>query len=359
MNRIWQRYFLKEFLKVFCLFISCFYFVYVLIDYSIHTKDFQNHQISLLHLLAYYGCQFTKRADILIPIAILLATIKVLTTANLRLEIVALATGGIPLKNLLRPFLGAAAVCAIFLYLNFQCLQPFCLNQIDFFESQFFKTQTKSMESKPVNALVLEDNSILLFQTYDAAQKILHDAYWLKSCDHILKIETLYPYEKVPYGTTVDTLKRSSEGELIKTTSYESSLFPHMRFNMESLFNAVHPPRMQSITQLFHSLGWKKIGLAKMTDREAEAASFLFFKLTVPLICLLAVIAPAPFCLRFSRTLSVYLIYALSIFGMIAYFTLMNSSVILGESQVLPPLLAIILPQTALLLVLGYKYAKL
>lgn len=359
MNKIWQRYLFRELIQMFGLFLACFYFLYVLIDYSVHTKDFQNNTLSFLHIAAYYGCQFTKRADILIPIAILIATIKVLTTSNMRGEIVALATGGISLKKIIRPLMMAAAMCCSFLYLNFQFLQPFCLKQISSFEENFFKTQSKNKEAKPVNALVLEDNSLLIYQSYDQDKKSFLDAYWLIDTDHLFRIQSLSPFDKIPYGTHVDYLQRSSEGELLKSTSFANCPFPQMRFDPKTLFSAANPPRMQSITQLAHTMGWKQMGLGKMNDRSAESATFFYFKLISPLICFLAVIGPAPFCLRFSRNLPVFFIYTLSLFGMIAFYTLVNSSVVLGESQVLPPIIAILLPQTVFFLVLGFRYAKL
>ena len=359
MNKIWQRYLFMELMRVFGLFLACFYFLYVLIDYSVHTKDFQNGTLSFVHIAAYYGCQFTKRGDILIPIAILIATIKVLTTSNLRGEIVALATGGISLKKIIGPLLMVAALCSFFLYLNFQFLQPFSLKQISAFEDNFFKTQTKGKETKPVHALVLEDNSLLIYQSYDQGKKSFMDAYWLIDTDHLFRIQSLFPFEKIPYGIHVDYLERSSGGELLKSASFGNCPFPQMRFDSKTLFSAAHPPRMQSISQLAHTMGWKQMGLGKMNDRAAESATFFYFKLISPLICFLAVIGPAPFCLRFSRNLPVYLIYALSLFGMIAFYTLVNSSVVLGESQVIPPIIAILLPQTVFFLVLGLRYAKL
>ena len=357
--KIWQRYLFRELVRVFALFLFCFYFLYVLIDYSVHAKDFQNSALSFVHIAAYYGCQFTKRADILFPVALLIATIKVLTTSNLRGEIVALATGGISLKKIMGPLLMAAAFCSFFLYLNFQFLQPFSLNQISLFEEKFFKTQTYGKEAKPVHALILEDNSLLIYQSYDQNKESFMDTYWLIDSDHLFKIQSLFPFEKIPYGIHVDYLVRSSEGELLKSASYATCPFPQMRFDPKTLFSAAHPPRMQSITQLAHTMGWKQMGLGKMNDRAAESATFFYFKLISPLICFLAVMGPAPFCLRFSRNLPVYFIYALSLFGMIAFYTLVNSSIVLGESQVFAPILAILLPQTLFFLVLGLRYAKL
>jgi len=359
MNKIWQKYLAFEWIKVFCLFIGCFYFLYVLIDYSVHTKEFQNNAITLFHLVAYYGCQFTKRADILIPIASLISTVKVLTTSNLRGEIVALATGGLSLKKIMTPLLVTALFCSAFLYFNFQYLQPFCLTQISTFEENFFKAKANGKAGKPVHALTLEDNTLLIYRQYDSQLMAFVDAYWIKNHDSLFRIQQLFPYAKTPHGIYVDSLERSLQGEMIKTASYETMTFPHMHFDSKTLFNAAHPPRMQSMTQLARSLSWKQMSLAKLNDREAETATHFYYKLLAPLVCLLAVIGPAPFCLRFTRTLPVFFIYAFGLFGMIAFYTLMNASIVLGESQIFPPLIAILLPQTTFFLILGIKYAKL
>lgn len=361
MNRIWKRYFFVELLKVFSLFIVSIYFLYVLIDYSVHTKAFQNNQITFLNIFLYYACQFTKRAEILVPVALMVATIKVLSTSNVRHEIVALTTGGIPLKKIVSPFLFTAFLLALFLVLNFQVIQPLSLNRIDSFEECYFKNRAKDREDKKVNALVLEDNTLLIYQAYDQEKRAFFDVFWLKDCDQICRIHSLFPFEKVPFGNYVDTLIRTEEGEIVKMDSQSEVFFPEMRFDTRTLFSAVHPPRMQSISQLARQLSWKQthFGLGKMNDREAESVTFFYFKLLSPLACLFAVIGPAPFCLRFSRNLSVFMIYALSLFGMITYFTLMNSSVVLGESQIFPPACAILLPQALIFALLGWKYAKL
>jgi lipopolysaccharide export system permease protein len=117
---IWKKYFFKELVKVFLLFMGTFYFLYVLIDYSAHTKDFYQVGIGFSDFVLYYLFQFTNRAEILIPIALLISTIKVMTTANMRNEILALISGGIAMKHLMRPFIFAGILCASFLYLNFQ-----------------------------------------------------------------------------------------------------------------------------------------------------------------------------------------------------------------------------------------------
>lgn len=359
--KIWQRYFLLELWKVFVLFISCFYFLYVLIDYSAHAKVFQNDQIHFLDIVSYYACQFTKRADVVVPIALMLATIKVLTTANIRHEIVALATGGISLKKIMRPFVWAALLCSTLLYLNFQFLHPLAVSRISSFEDHFFKERGKTRLRKQVNSLLLQDNSLLIYQKYDPEERAFFDVFWIKNGDQLCRIQRLFPYENIPKGKYVDYLVRTVEGEIVKRLSYEEVSFPEMKFDKEALVSAVHPPSMQSITQLARYLGGSRtwFGFGKMNDRQAESATYFYFKISIPLVCLLAVIGSAPFCLHFRRNLPIFIIYALSLCGIITFFTLVNSSVILGQSQVVPPGIGLLVPQFIFMTLFTWKYAKL
>lgn len=330
------------------LILGCFYFFYVLIDYSAHTKVFHNEGVALFEIFLYYAFQFTKRAEMFLSVAVMIATIKVLTTSQMRLEILALSCGGIGFKKILRPFLWIALACSLLLYANIQFLQPYAVSKIDAFERHYFKKREKKHSFKPVNALILEDNSLLLYQDFDREKQAFFDVFWLKNREHLFRIKYLYPYEKKPLGKYVDSLMRTKEGAFVKLASDKEILFPEMHFESNTLFTAVHPPAMQSISQLAHRLGGKQTfyGVRKMSDREAEAATFFYYKVTLPLICLLAVIGPAPYCLRFSRQLPLFLIYASSLCLIVTFFTLIHSLVILGQSQVVPPLLAILAPQT-------------
>ncbi|MCH9626293.1 MAG: hypothetical protein S4CHLAM123_14890 [Chlamydiales bacterium] len=358
MRMIWKRYFFFEQLKVLFLFLLSFYFLYVMIDYSTHSKVFQGAKISFFQIMLYYFFQFSKRADILLPFALLISTIKVLTTSNLRLEIIALATSGISLKRLLNPFL-LLALCAIgLLYANFQFLQPLAVSRINDFENTHFKSSSKIKAKERVNSLQLEDNTVLIYQKFDRKTDAFFDVYWLKNFDQIYRIQSLYPYANIPYGNTVEILNRTAGGDIIKTDMQQQMHFPEMLFDTKTLFSAVHTPQEQSLTQLMYHLRWKKVR-KKLNHFEAAIQTFLFYRLTIPLLCILAVLAPAPYCLRFGRTLSVFIIYAFSVVGMLSVFTIVNSSVILAESQILPPLWAIILPQFCFFLLIGYKYVKI
>src|SRR5436190_24088446 len=117
LTKIWERYFLKQMLKVFFLFLFCFYGLYVVVDYASHTSALPHHQTQVpgQELIRYYLFVFASRAEILIPFALLIAVIKTLITLNTHQELVALLASGVRLKTLMRPFILMGLVCTLFL----------------------------------------------------------------------------------------------------------------------------------------------------------------------------------------------------------------------------------------------------
>lgn len=353
MRKIWTRYFLKELAKFFTLFLLCFYFIYVLIDYTAHAKVFQTVALSFKEILFYYGCQFTKRLDLLLPLTLMISTIKVATTAHVQNEILILTTGGLSYKKISIPFIMPALFACLVLYANFQYLQPLTLCKIENFELKHFKGR---LEPSPVNNLILEDGSLLIYHHFDTEKKAFCDVFWVKNLDTLLHAQTLFPFEKQIWAEQVDFFEREGEQGITKTSRLDQTSLA-MRFTPSSLQEALCPARMQSLIRLGSNL--KRAGFGKMNDRAAESAALFYFKLFMPLLCLLAVVAPLPYCLGFKRSIPLFLIYALSLFGLITFFMVNNACLILGSSQIIAPPLALMLPQLILFLIFGWKYAKL
>ena len=83
----------------------------------------------------------------------------------------------------------------------------------------------------------------------------------------------------------------------------------------------------------------------KLNPYEApKISTALSFKATVPLMSPLLVIALAPFCLGFSRHRHYFLLYALGLFGLFAFYMLLDSLTILSENGVISPLVAVFAP---------------
>lgn len=356
--KIWERYFLKEFLYGFFLFLVLFYGFYVLIDYANHTTSLHHHHVHFnwKEFAFYYACEFLKRLDILVPFAILIATIRSLCNLNVHNELVALMASGLNLKKALRPFLLMGLLGTCLIYLNMETLLPRAMRKLQYFEDIQKSEKNRNNLLPSANHLTLEDGSVLLFNHYDSAQRRFFDTYWIRSFDNIYKIKFLDPHTIQPIGYFVDHLLRNVEGNLSLTEIFQTYTFPNMKFNNERLIDIIIPTDNMPLSTL-----WKKLPNASLPSNEKEARIHTAFicKMLLPWLCPLAVIGPAPFCLFFTRQLPVFFIYAGSIFALLTFYLVIDAAKVLAERQVLSPDLALGAPFLLLSSFLTYRFLKI
>lgn len=355
---IWERYFLREIFKVLILFMGCFYGLYVLIDYSSHTSAaYQHTHFRWWDLIIYYICEFARRADVLLPFALLIACTRTLLQLMLHNELVALMASGIPIRRLLRPFLAIGLFFTALIYLNNQFFLPEATHELDRIEASYSSLTKKKNKYRPsAQHIVLEDTSTLLFQRYDAPGERFFDAYWVRSADDIYRIKFLYPHGEVPIGNFVDHLQRDAEGKLTVAESFQTHPFSAMRFNKKKLRNTLTPPEEQSLTNL-----WKQLPPPKklLSEKEAQLSSAFYFKLVMPWLCFLAIIIPIPFCVAFSRQMPVFSVYTIGILTLVIFYLVMNASLILGGHQILSPVTVIMAPFTLFASIALWRYSRI
>lgn len=340
--KIWEKYFLKETAKLFFLFIFSFYGLYVLIDYSSRMSSF-HHQIHFrwYQIALYYLCEWVRRLDVLLPFALLLSTVRTLCSLNVHNELVALMAGGLNMRYLMRPFVFLALACVSLTFVNNQYLIPKALKQLRYYDDLRTQAANSKHHRAMVQSVQLDDESTIIFLDYDSTQKRFFDAYWIRSIDDIYRMKYLYPYPETPKGYYVDHLKRNDQGELVTNESFREHEFPEIHFNRRLLMESIVPPEEYSLSKLYKRYPTHSESL---NDKEANLVTTLYHKLSSPWLCLFAVIAPAPFCIRFNRHQPLFFIYAFSIFGLVSLHLFFNAATVLGKRQVLPPFLAIGVP---------------
>lgn len=355
LTTIWERYFLRELIKIFCLFLFCFYGIYVLVDYANHSHSFQNYRLASLDIVVFYAYEFITRMDVLVPFAVLIASIKTLCMLNTDNELVALMAGGIKLRRILLPFIAFGLFFTGILYINTEFLHPKIIKYRQFYDQSRTEAKQKKHKQIFVQQLPLEDGSSIIFQSYNGNSESFRDAYWVRSINDIYRIDSLSLRTPVPIGTHVEHLQRNDKGELILVEFFSEHPFSDMHLNKKTLVDTVTTPSSQSISVLKEKLpSHGEI----LSEKEAQLITTFYYKLAIPWVCLLAIIAPAPFCIRFSRTLPVFFIYALSIFGLFFFYLVMDSATILAERQALSPALAIWVPFCCFFGFFGYRFMR-
>jgi len=354
--KLWERYFFREIFKVFFFFLFAFFFLYAILEYSIHMDDFfKDNQFQFLELLTYYSNQFIKRADLLLPLALLIASIKVLSTLNTKREWMVLQVAGIKNRRLLRPFFTVALLSCLFNLVNFEFFLPGALAQIDEFHATHFKHSHRAQRKELIHLLSLKDNSKLIYQSYDAAKDALFDVLWIRSADDIWRMKFLSADPAQPVAQYVDHLIRNSEGFLEKSESHDLYRLNDLKWRPSMTGKSFIPFENRSLKELFH------LAFHSTTTTSYEYPKIitqLCFKCAIPLLAFVVICAVAPACLAFSRQLNLFLIYALGLFGLLACYMIMDSMVTLGENSIISPLIAVFAPLTILGTLCTWKYLR-
>lgn len=362
LQQIWERYLLRQFITMFFFFLCCFYGLYVLIDYASHASS---HHRSWFEFVRYYLFVFASRAEILVPIALLIAFVKTICTLNTNHELVALMAGGFKLKTLMRPFLTVGFLCLILMFLNEQFILPSALKKLNRIENSR-KHQKRALTNLAVKHLVLEDGSLLFFQNYDSAKERFFDVFWVPSVDNIYKIKFLNPIFSMGYF--VDHLVRQPSGELILQESFKEFFFPSMKFNREILQSTIIDPETLSLTALAkeaYQIAYEQTekqsesAVHRLNEKESKIMTAFYWKLTIPWLCLMAIMAPAPYCILFSRQLPIFLIYMCSLFGLIAFYMFIDAAQVIAKRQVIPPFWAICCPFLLIFSFFGWRFYKM
>ena len=105
-------------------------------------------------IVSYYAYDFVQRAEVLIPFALLISTIRVLTGLNANHELVALMASGIPLKRLLRPFILVGLLLTALLYVNTEFSLPHALKEIKHISESKMRKKNKSTQPYAVQHLI-------------------------------------------------------------------------------------------------------------------------------------------------------------------------------------------------------------
>lgn len=354
---IWERYFLREILKCFSLFLLCFYGLYLLIDYAGHVSILIGGRFFTYwkELAFYYGYEFIKRIDLLIPLGVLIATIKTLCSLNKNNELLALMAGQIPLRRLLRPFIFVGLFFTLLIYLNEQFLFPKASLSTKWADELHKREKYRKKEAPPaVQSLYLKDNSILLFHSYDPSQEAFLGVYWIRSFDEIYRMKSLYPYLAQPEGEQVIKLNRGETGRFVATENYLIKAFPEINIEPSQLNEVALSVEDFSLTELWYKFPHSQ----QLSEKEATILATLYHRLAMPWLSFLVVIGVIPFCIIHKRQSHSFFIYVISIFALISFYLFLDAAFILGKRQIFSPLMAVLVPFSCFALLCSVLYRK-
>jgi lipopolysaccharide export system permease protein len=255
-------------------------------------------------------------------------------------ELVALLSGGISLRRLLFPLMAVGIAAMLLLYAT-QEIQA--LYSIGKHSSKYHKQKTGGVRS-----LKLTNGSTLLYQTYEPVTSLFFDLVWIESPESIWRAEQLQGTD----GKNIEHFVKEKNGFVLKEHR-ERGNFPTLQFDLK-LLNTAYEGAEKTLPMLLH----ETLLTDPLSERGAKLQTSLYSKLLSPWIALIAVLIPIPFCIRFSRELPEFLIWAGSLCALQALFILVDAGIILGERQTLNPAFALGVPFAIAFFVSGFRVIR-
>ncbi|MCP5491649.1 MAG: LptF/LptG family permease [Chlamydiales bacterium] len=349
---IYERMLLKNLINSLLLIFGGIFAIFVLLDYALHMREMtQGTAMPLNMLFIYYACHISKYMVHLLPISLLIACIKVLTSLSTTRELIALQAGGLSLKKLARPFLATGLFCTLLLGINAQAWMPKALSHIDAYTGL---RQHKIKKRIPhLYTIPLEDGSKLYYSHQSLETMALCDVIWVQSIDEIWRMQSLKLLPNCLEGYHVDHLKRDTSNNLVLTDTHEFLPMPQIHIETLAKTNFFTPFSARSITELNQLL---KSPSVYYQQNHSAIESQIFYKMLCPMLALIAVLAVLKPAMRYRRFTNNFLIYTLSLLGFITVCAVLNAAVIIGEARVVPPVFAVGLPIAALFTYFGGRF---
>lgn len=121
MQKLLDRYLIREFLVPFLYCLAAFVLIFIIYDLSAHLDNYIEDHVPLRFLMYYYAIQMPLVMVQVIPLSILLAIVYCLGALNRNNEITAMRAAGISVYRIMLPYLALGALFSGFIfYLNDQ-----------------------------------------------------------------------------------------------------------------------------------------------------------------------------------------------------------------------------------------------
>lgn len=350
MLKIWQKLILKKSFKFIIFFLLSIYILYFIIDFSSHSTKVFSKNIKVIDSILYYFHSFVINLNLFLFFAFLLSIIKIIYKMNFKNEILSLQTSGVSFLKLSYPIFFVAFIISSISFLNLEFLTPKSSKYIEDFKNSYTRSEKRKKKKKHINSILLENGTKLVYQKYLPKENKLYDIFFIKSINDIFYIKYLDISKNPKKGFFVDHFIRKNN-KLEKKESFKEYDFSFDKIKSSS-FDLIEN---RSISTLFSQLFEKKFISLK---EKSEIMSHLNYKLAIIFFPFLITLSIFPICLKFSKKNLFFIITSISSFFYIAFYSFIDSMLILAENRVASPFLLIWTPMILFFLFFSIKFFK-
>ena len=353
--KILYRYILSEFLKLLAITMLAFISVFILVEFVEKIGGIMAAGVPLVEAAGYFLFRLPALVSLIAPVALLLATLLSLGILSRHSEITAVKAGGVSLLNLVVPLLVCGLIISGSVIVLNEAIVPATDRKAEAIEMRWLnKKSTATFGSEGL--WIKNEAGIYNIKRLDLGEGLLEGV-------------TLYATNGGFAASDIITAQRAEwRGDAWVAVKARrillSELGPAGELTVEEfLLPALEGPEGFSAMNTNHEK--MSFGELKRYIRELRAQGYdvskyvvdLYGKLTFPLVNFIMVLIGAPFALRSGRRGGIADSVAISILIAFSYWIVFATSRTLGQSAVIPPVMAAAFPDVIFLAIGIYLFS--
>ena len=340
---ILRRYICWEFLKILFLNMSAFILIYLIVDFFARMDTFLEHKAPPILVFLYYLYQIPGIGFQIFPLGILMATLLGLGILSRNNEITAMKASGISLYRITFPLLLLGILASALCFIGNEFIVPFSKRQSDSILLTEIRKKPRKTFIRNYKIWYRSRNAIYNFQVFNP-QKDLLEGITLFEFDDDFKLRRRIDAKRALwkggawhfYDVTIRDFRKRRD---IQTTRFEERVIPIPET----------PDVFKEEQRDTEEMGYYDLQryIRRIKQGGYDATRYivdLYAKLSYPFACAIMVFIGIPFSTKTARSGGIALPIVMSIVIGFLYWIILNLSLSLGHSGLLPPQLSAFAP---------------
>lgn len=340
--KVVDRYIVKEFVSPFIYCLISFLFLYIIIDLFSVLDEILKHGTKFYTVLDYYLCLIPPILVQVCPIAVLLASIYILSNLSRYNEITALKASGISLLTVLKPLLFLGIIISVLVLLINERVVPEASIKSSVIKEEELRKNRKDTTRFVENVATYGRNNRMIFvRNFNVNQKILKEIIIIEHDQNQRPLYKIIAKEahwqnNLWQGKNVFFYKLDKTGQIIDKPIF----YPEKPLDIEEkpvdLLKKEYQIKFMSYRQLNQYIKLLATASGRLTRRLKVE---LYYKLAFPFMNLVIILIGVPFAVTTHKG-GTMLGIGISIVIGLSYYGITAISLALGKGGFLPPLLA-------------------
>lgn len=356
---ILERYLLREYLKIFFLALSALVIVYLLVDFFEKIRKFVEYGAGALPVLAFFSFKLPRIIFEVTPLALLIATVLVLSSFSRTHEITAIKASGVSLIRVMTPLLGTGlAVGLVLLMANQSLIAKATLQAKRIKQIQIEKKPQAGYFKQQRVWLRLDSRTFLNVQLIEPSQEIMYGVSFYRLTPDFSLQETMEAKElRYENGQwlMVNGVRRTFEPDLtIHTEVFEKRPMALNRKpeDFQNIMLREDEMTYQELEQYQERLSREGFNARRY---QVELSS----RVALPFVSLIMVLVGIPSGLRGGPRTGLAKGIGLCLVIAVAYWFVLSLSISLGRGGALPPVLSAWLANMTFAAIGGYLFLQI